>query len=198
MGRSAQLRLRGGDRPLGAQLVWPAAASTGIMVLLVDAGEPGATAHGEYVCRSLSETLGVVSLSASCRGHEDGALAIEWTADHAAQLGVSGAGLLLAGLHAGASVAAALAIEACDNGWPDVARQVLIHPRFNGSAPAPRAGMAPATVVGRDGRAYAAGLRRAGVAVDELDHPDPFLEPARPDASADRLLGRLAVTLSAA
>jgi hypothetical protein len=198
VGRSAQLRLRGGERPLGAQLVWPAAvAATGVMILLVDAGEPGAPAHGEHVCRSLSQALGIVSLSAACRGLEDGALAIEWTADHAAQLEVDGAGLLLAGLHAGASVAAALAIQASADGWPDVARQVLIHPRFGSAAPAPRAGVAPATVLGRDpgSRAYAAGLRHAGVHVDELDLPDPFREPSPPDASADRLLRRLASAL---
>lgn len=197
MGRSAQLRLRGGEHPLGAQLVWPAAASTGIMILLVDAGEPGATAHGEYVCRSLSETLGVVSLSVSCRRREDSALAIEWTADHAAQLGVNGAGLLLAGLHAGASAAATLAVQASAEGWPDVARHVLIHPRFSGIAPAPQPGMAPATVVGHDrhSRGYAAGLREAGVHVDELDHPDPFLEPTPQRAFADRLLRHLASTL---
>ena len=107
--RSAQLRLRGGERLLGAQLVWPAAAASGLMILLVDAAEPGAAAHGEYICRRISELLGVIVLSAACEGLDDGATAIEWTADHAGQLGAGGAGLLLAGLHAGADVVAALA-----------------------------------------------------------------------------------------
>jgi hypothetical protein len=193
VGRSAQLRLRGGDRPLGAQLVWPAAVAAGVMVLLVDAGEPSAADHGEYVCRSLSDALGVVALNAACGGLEDGATAIEWTADHAAQLGAGGARLLLAGLHAGAAMAAALAIQARNDGWPDVSRQILIHPRFGAGAPSPPAGVAPATVIGHDSgsRAYAARLRQAGVHVDELDHPDPFREPSGLHGSADRLLREL-------
>jgi hypothetical protein len=196
-GRSAQLRLRGGDGPLGAQLVWPGAVPAGMMILLVDAGEAGATAHGEYVCRFISETLGVVSLNVACGGLEDGATAIEWTADHAAQLGADGGPLLLAGVHAGAAAAAALAIQARDSGWPDVARQVLIHPRFGTTVPSPPAGVAPATVVGGDAgcRAYAARLRRAGVHVDELDHPDPFQGPSPRHGSADRLLRHLASRL---
>lgn len=195
-GRSAQLRLRGGGRPLGAQLVWPGAVPAGVMILLVDAEEAGATAHGEHVCRFISETLGVVSLNAACGGIEDGATAIEWTADHAAQLGADGGPLLLAGLHAGAAVAAALAVQACDTGWPDVARQVLIHARFGGTAPWPRTGVAPATVVGGDAgtRAYAARLRQAGVPVEELDDPDPFGEPSI-QMSADGLLRHLAARL---
>jgi acetyl esterase len=167
------------------------------MILLVDADEAGAPAHGEYVCRSISETLGVVSLSAACRGLEDAATAIEWTADHAAQLGADGARLLLAGLHAGAAVAAALAIQARDNGWPDVARQVLIHPRFGSTALSRLGGVAPATVVGRDAasRAYTARLRRAGVDVDELHHPDPFRQPLSRHVSANCLLRDLALRL---
>jgi hypothetical protein len=190
-GRSAHLRLRRGDGLLGAQLFWPPGVPAGIMIVLVDAGESGATGHGERVCRWFSEALGVVSLNAACAGLDDGATAIEWTADHAAQLGADGARLLLAGLHAGAAVAAAAAIRARDNGWPDVARQVLIHPRFGAAAPVPPASVAPATVVGGDAgsRAYAERLRRVGVDVDELDDPDPS------EASAERLLRRLATRL---
>ena len=161
-----------------------------MMVLLVDAGEEGARAHGEYICRSISDALGFVSLNAACEGLEDGTTAIEWTADHTAQLGADGSRLLLAGLHGGAAVAAALAIHARDDGWPDVARQVLIHPRFGSTAPSGLAGVAPATVVGRDAgsRTYAERLRQAGVHVDELDHPDPFRWPFEDHVSADRLL----------
>jgi acetyl esterase/lipase len=161
--RSAQLRLRGG----GGLLVWPAAVPSGLMILLVDAGE---TESGERLCRALSQALGVIAL---CRGLDDGATAIEWAADHAAQLGAEGARLLLAGVHGGAGVAAALAVRARDDGWPDIARQLLIHPRFDGPPPSRLAGVAPATVVGD--RAYAARLREAGVPVDELDDVDGLL-----------------------
>jgi len=119
---SAQLRLRGGD--LGAQLIWPAGPPTGTLVLLVGADE---AAHGESICRALSDALGVVALSVPCRGADDGATAVEWAADHAAQIGADGARLILGGLHAGADAAAALAVRARDEGWPDIACLVLIH-----------------------------------------------------------------------
>ena len=133
-GRSAQLRLRGGDdsarswcgRPPPPPESWSCSSTPARRERRLTASTSA---------ESISETLGVVSLSVACGGLEDGATAIEWTADHAAQLGADGARLLLAGLHAGAAVAAALAIQARDNGWPDVARQVLIHPRFGSTAP---------------------------------------------------------------
>jgi hypothetical protein len=170
---SAQLRLRSG----AAQLVWPVTGgSPGVMVLLV---EPDAMHEAERVSRSLAAAPGILSLSAVCRsGHEleDGAASIEWIADHAAQLGADGRGLILAGLEGGAAVAAALTIRARDRGWPRVAHQVLIHPRL-GVAPVREtelAGVAAATVIGgdEDSRAYLDGLRRAGVGVWQLDHAD--------------------------
>jgi hypothetical protein len=171
---TAQLRLRSTDGPLSAQLVWPAARVTAVMVLLLDAGEPDA----EPVRRAVSAP-GVLSLSAACRrGHEleDGVRSIEWTADHAAQLGAEGAGLILAGLHAGAAVVATLAVRARDDGWPDVMHQLLIEPRF-GAAPSPTTplgGVAPATMIGGDegSRAYALRLRQAGVPVMHVRHAD--------------------------
>ena len=151
---TAQLRLRGDDGPLSAQLVWPAGDARvrgAVMVVLFDAGEPDAVGHAELVCRSAADSPGILSLSAACRpGHEleDGARSLEWTADHAAQLGVEGAGLILAGLHGAAAIAAALAIRARDDGWPDVLHQLLIHPRFDGAALATALkGAPPATLI---------------------------------------------------
>jgi hypothetical protein len=176
---TAQLRLRGDDGPLSAQLVWPAAGATAAMVLLFDAGEPDAAGHAELVCRSAAGAPAILSLSAGCRRGrelEDGVRSIEWTADHAAQLGAEGAGLILAGLRGGAAVAAALAVRARDDGWPDVIHQLLIQPRFDASSPstAPLSGVAPATVIGEDeaSRAYAVRLRRAGVPVRLLRRRD--------------------------
>lgn len=166
---SAQLRLRSGT----AQLVWPATGGAGVMVLLV---EPDAMQEAERVSRSLAAAPGILSLTAVCRpGHdlEDGAAAIEWIADHAAQLGADGRRLILAGLERGAAVAAALTIRARDRGWPAVEHQVLIHPRL-GVTPVRETqldGVAAATVIGgdEDSRAYVDGLRRAGVGVWQLD-----------------------------
>jgi acetyl esterase/lipase len=148
------------------------------MVVLFDAGEPNAAGHAELVCRSVADTPGILSLSATCRrGHEleDGVRSIEWTADHAAQLGAAGAGLILAGVRRGAAVAAALALRARDDGWPDVVHQLLIHPRFRSAKFAtPLSGLAPATVIGGDeaSRAYAVALRRAGVSVKHIRHSE--------------------------
>ena len=107
---SARLRLRGGE--VDARLVWPADAPTGMLVLLV-----GELEEGEHIARRLSNALGVVSLVAPS---EDGATAIGWAADHAAQLGVRSGRLMLGGLHAGVDAAVELAARARDDGWPDV------------------------------------------------------------------------------
>jgi acetyl esterase/lipase len=173
-----------------------------MMVLLFDAGEPDATGHAEFICRSVAHAPGILSLSAACRrGHEleDGVRSIEWTADHAAELGAQGAGLVLAGLHGGAAVAAALAIRARDDGWPEVIHQLLIHPRFGAAAPTTRlSGAAPATLIGGDegSRAYAIRLRRAAVPVKRLRHGDPFSGPSARPAVADRLLRDVAGRLT--
>ena len=161
--------------------MWPAADATAVMVLLFDAGEPDAAADAEVVCRSLAHAPGLLSLSAACRRGrelEDGVRSIEWTADHASQLGAEGAGLILAGLHGGAAVVAALALRARDDGWPEIAQQLFIHPRFGTAAPQTSTtglrGVAPATVIGGDegSLAYAARLRRAGVPVKHLRDGD--------------------------
>lgn len=205
---TARLRLRGGDEPLSAQLVWPAAGAgvrPAVMVLLFDAGEPDAAGDAELIGRSLAREPGILSLSAACRrGHEleDGVRSIEWTADHAAELGARGAGLVLAGLHGGAAVAAALAIRARDDGWPEVVHQLLIHPRFSAAAPRTPTtrltGVAPATLIGGDegSRAYAIRLRRAGVSVKHLRHDDRFSGPAGRPAVADSVLRDVAGRLT--
>jgi acetyl esterase len=100
-----------------------------MMVLLFDAGEPDAADHAQLVCRSLAHAPGILSLSAACRRGrelEDGATSIEWAADHAAELGAEGPGLILAGLHGAAAVAAALAVRAREDGWPEIVHQLLI------------------------------------------------------------------------
>jgi hypothetical protein len=148
--RSAQLRLHGAD----AHVVWPARTPAGLAVVLVEAGD-------EAIGASFAEALGVVAVTAT----DPGVLA--WSVDHAAQLGADGTAPLLAGLHGGGATAAELAIQAHLDGWPRLARQLLLHPRFQAGQPDPPRGVAPATVIGCP--SYAARLRAAGVDVIELD-----------------------------
>jgi hypothetical protein len=108
---SAQLRLRSG----AAQLVWPAGEATGAIVLLGDAPES--------LCRSLADALGAVVLSVAAA---DGEAALEWAADHAAELGADGARLILAGARDEAAAVAQLAARARAHGWPAVACELLI------------------------------------------------------------------------
>ena len=128
----------------------------------------------EATCRALSTDAGLVVLSVCCdmAGLHDGTVVLEWAADHAAELGADPGRLLVAGEGAGAAVAAAVALEAREQGWPAVSRQVLINtPPVSWTA---EPGVAPATVVTvaghprGDGGRYAGQLREAGVAVDEL------------------------------
>ena len=131
---SAQLRLR--DGPL--RIAWPAveaAGRRGAIVLLFDASEDGAAGDAERLSRTLSEALEMVSLSAGCRGLADAAAALEWTADHAGELGADGRRLVLAGFRRGATLAAELAVRARDDGWPSIAELVLVEAR-SGLAPA--------------------------------------------------------------
>jgi acetyl esterase/lipase len=132
---------------------------------------------------------------------------VDWAADHAAELGADPRRLVVAAWGTGAGLAAAVARHACEQGWPPLARQVLICPGQEVPVPVGGAGMAPATVVAidpgpGDGRhdpgRYAARLRGAGVRVDELRYDglrptDLTWEPW--SAGADLLVRDLARSL---
>jgi hypothetical protein len=183
--RVADMQLRGNTSPLPVRVYWPGQPKSRPVPLLVFCMiGPGAEAW----CQSLSENAGLVVLSVCCEpgGARSATNVLDWAAEHAAELGADPGRLLVAGQGAGGAVAAAVALEARAQGWPPVIRQMLIS-----AVPIPWqavAGVAPGTVLtvrrhprGDDGR-YAARLRRAGVAVDELRYtaPDP--------ATAERLL----------
>jgi carboxylesterase type B len=110
--------------------------------------------------------------------HEFEVAALGWAGEHAAELGSGPDRLLVAGQHAGGARAAWLAIKARDDGWPELRRQVLVHPAFTAARPIPSkvADAAPATLVSAGTRSdggslYAARLRRSAIEVDELRHP---------------------------
>ena len=59
---------------------------------------------------------------------EDSTAAVQWAADHATELGADPGQLLLAGTGVGGGLAAAVARQARDDGWPAIKRQVSIQP----------------------------------------------------------------------
>jgi acetyl esterase/lipase len=81
----------------------------------------GAGAQAEETCRSLSEDAGLLVLAVPClAGARDGTTALEWAAEHAAELGADPGRLLVAGQGAGDAVATAVASQAQAAGWPEV------------------------------------------------------------------------------
>jgi acetyl esterase/lipase len=159
----ANLTLRFGAARLRAGVSWPPgdADAQGLALALGD--------ELAWADTLLAGCVVVSLLTAHPRAEELDAL--EWLAEHAAELGAGSDRLVVAG----GARAARLAIAARDTGWPRLHRQVLVHPRFSPENPIPSsvAGVAPATIVHSDdprddGPRYAALLRDAGVGVEEV------------------------------
>jgi acetyl esterase/lipase len=161
---TADLRLRFGALRVRSTVQWPLAGAAWLALVLRDELSPS----DRWVQGSV-----VIALDG---GHPERIeLAIlGWAAEHAAELGADGAHLLVAG----GARAARLALAARENGWPELERQLLVHPVFSARQPMPHhVGGAPtATVVcgaRRDhGRRYAERLRAAGVEVCEVRDAD--------------------------
>jgi acetyl esterase len=94
----------------------------------------GDAAEVDALCRGASADVGVVVLSPTSRAAPDpyGAAladalaAVRWAADHAADLDADPGRLLLAGIGVGGRLAAAVARQAQQDGWPAVTYQVSI------------------------------------------------------------------------
>jgi acetyl esterase len=132
--RIAEVQLRGPGGPLAARAYWPAphdpATAPALLVLL-----PGRYSDDvDALCRGACADVGVVVLSPTPgaapdpRGTAlaDALAAVHWAADHAAELGADPGRLLLAGTGVGGRLAAAVARQARDDGWPAVRHQVSI------------------------------------------------------------------------
>ena len=120
MSSNADLHLRGGVR---AQVTWPPSAPSERPPLLVLLR--GETADTD-LCRELAVRVPAVVLSVEAGEARE---ALEWGADHAAELGAAPGQIVLAGPHRGATAIAALAREARDRAWPAIAQVVLFDPR---------------------------------------------------------------------
>jgi len=120
----------------------------------------------DALCSGLCVDAGILVLSVRTDCFDTATTALEWTAEHAKQLDADPATVLVGGIGRGGALAAAVALGARDNGWPDLTRQVLIRPDF-ADFPEALAGVAPATVVGIS--EYSSRLREAGVEVEETE-----------------------------
>ena len=141
MHRIADVQLRGPGGPLAARAYWPAPhdplAAPALLVLLPgDGAAAGRLDWVDALCRGACADIGVVVLSLNYRSApdtratalEDSTAAVHWAADHAAELGADPGQLLLAGTGVGGGLAAAVARQARDDGWPAIKRQVSIQP----------------------------------------------------------------------
>lgn len=178
--RTAELQLRGRAGTLQGRVYWPGQSSAGRPRLLVFW-----TAAGDGAwCQELSASAGLVVLAVTCEQPgladlDQAVTAAEWAAENTARLGADRGELLVGGIGPGGTLAAAVARHATAASWPAISRQVLVCPSPLARMPHSLAGVAPATAVtvehdpaGDEGR-YAALLRRAGVAVDELCYAAP-------------------------
>jgi hypothetical protein len=197
--RVAELPLRGRSTSLATRVYWPAGIvdmgvgsaarrSPALVVLVPEGAGESDAARADALSHGLCASAGVVVLTLLRRpgpdveidALRDASSAVEWSADHAGELGADGGRLVVAGRATGAALAAAVARQAAERGWPEIVRQVLIGPdtdRPDGGPPPCGPGLAPATVVTIEPAGGGAGaaradlatrLRRAGVRIDEL------------------------------
>jgi hypothetical protein len=201
--RTAELQLRGRAGTLQGRVYWPGPSVTRparLLVFWTVAGE------GTW-CQELSASGGLVVLAVTCgrpdpADLDDAIAAAEWAAENTARLGGDPRELLVGGFGPGGALAAAVALYARAARWPAFSRQVLVCASPVDPMPPSLTGMAPATAVtvehdpgGDEGR-YAAALRHAGVAVDELRYAAPDRASAVLIRTRRRLLTDLGGALS--
>ncbi|MGH9231630.1 MAG: alpha/beta hydrolase fold domain-containing protein, partial [Acidimicrobiales bacterium] len=138
--RVADVQLRGPTGPLAARAYWPPPREPvnppALLVLLPgDGSGAGGLDRADALCRGVCAQVGVVVLSVPGRSAipgprpialEDSTAAVRWAADHAPELGADRRRLLVAGTGIGGELAAAVARQAGDDGWPVIECQVSI------------------------------------------------------------------------
>ena len=200
--RMAGLQLRGTAGMLQGRVCWPSSSVAGPALLLVFLS---AADDGTW-CQELGASAGLVVLSVTCghpgAGLDDAVAAAGWAAENTARLAADPRQLLVGGAGPGGTLAAAVALHARAARWPAFSRQVLVCAGPVERMPPSLAGVASATAVtvehdpgGDEGR-YAALLRRAGVAVDELRYAAPDRASAVRIRAGRPLLADLGAALS--
>ena len=201
--RMAELPLRGRAGTRQGRVYWPGQSAARPARLLVF----WTVADNSTWCQELSASAGLVVLAVTCgrpypADLDDAVTAAEWAAENAARLGADTGQLLVGGAGPGGALAAAVALHAHAARWPAFSRQVLVCASPVERMPPSLAGVAPATAVtvehdpgGDEGR-YAALLRRAGVAVDELRYAAPDRASAVRIRTGRQLLSDLGAALS--
>jgi hypothetical protein len=188
--RSADLRLRAQGGPVEVRVRWPARRVLGspppVAVVLADPS--GTHVADDLLCDALCAGLGALVLHVFWGGEapERAAGALDWAADHAAELDGDPRRVLVAGRDRAAVAASALALRATDDGWPPLVGQVLVSWRACAAdRDVKRAPVAPpaATIVTPVGGCqFSQRLRAAGARVTELVDPrvDPSAYPEQP------------------
>jgi acetyl esterase len=118
----AELWLRGAGAPMRGRLSEPPARDALPLVVLV----PGSAADA-----AVGDALAAVTLAlppVCALAFDDALAALGWAADHARELGARTGPLVLAGTGEGGALARLLAARAAAEGWPEIARVVLIPP----------------------------------------------------------------------
>jgi hypothetical protein len=183
--RDASLALREQTGIVRVRVNWPTVDGKPPVLTFVSSDDVS-TDTVDALCRALCVEAGILVLSVRTACLETATTTLEWTADHAEQLDADPATVLVGGIGRGGALAAALALDASDRGWPDLTRQVLIRPDF-GVYPDPLAGVAAATVAGA--RDYSDRLRDAGVEVEEVEAICDLAPVLRRAISSDRAAG---------
>lgn len=128
--------------PDGVRLrVYRPAAATGPLPLVLNLHGGGWTLGsadtGDWLCSSVSSGVGAVVVSVDYRlapthrfpaAVEDSYAALEWCAEHGAQLGADPSRLAVMGDSAGGNLAAVLCLLARDRSGPAIAQQSLLYP----------------------------------------------------------------------
>ncbi|WP_194852802.1 alpha/beta hydrolase [Nocardia sp. SYP-A9097] len=133
--RVAELRLRAAVAGRRARVYWP--GPTGPprpLLMLFDIGNPSGAAEFDDLSRTLSATgdFIVFAVRYDLRPEQrqaiesDATRALEWAADHAAELDADSARLLIGGRGAGGALATAVRRMAREQGWPPILRQLMI------------------------------------------------------------------------
>jgi hypothetical protein len=130
MQRDAGLSLRERNGIVRIRVNWPApgcAETPPVLVFLSGADTPAESVDAR--CRALSADHCLVVLSVRTDAFDTATTALEWAADHATQLDADPGAVLVGGIGEGADLAARVAAGARENGWPELAGEVLLDER---------------------------------------------------------------------